>query len=166
MTGERLAVIWQPAAHRTRTREVLGVETFEPAQETRFTEHVATVEPTEPAKVVAAHADETLFGAQVVARELVRKDRIAARHRLPFLLVVLEPVVLVVLVVFVHVGFEHSFKHRDGVEQVPNGPDVRDGGVVVVLLIGPPGVPLVAALTAELTRAKLTHGAHGLEVSP
>jgi hypothetical protein len=169
MTGERLAVIWQLAAHRTRTREALRVETFEPAQEARLAEHVATVEPTETAKVVAAHADEALVAAQVVARELVREDRVTARHRRPFLfvvLVVLESVVLVVLVVGVVGGGMESLEHRDDVEQVPNGPDVRDGGVVIVLFISPPGVPLVAALTAELTRAKLTPGAHGLEVLP
>ena len=169
ITGERVAVVWQLAAHRTRTREALGVETFEPAHKTRFAEHVATVEPTEPAKFVSAHAYEAFVAAQVVARELVREYRVTARHRWPFLivvLVVLETVVLVVLVVLVvGVGME-SLKHRDYVEQVPNGPDVRDGGKMVVIHISPPGVPLVAALAAELTRAKLTPSAHGLEVLP
>ena len=63
-------------------------------------------------------------------------------------------------------GGLESLKHRDDVEQVPNGPDVRDGGVVVVLFVSPPCVPLVTALAAELTRAKLTPGAHGLDELP
>jgi len=161
MTRERVGVVRQFATQRARSRLSNLIAVLVPCQETSFAECVATVQLFKAAIVVATVADAApvfnfFFVVFVVLVEVV-KDRVTARHLGPRSLV---------LVVFVVVVTNARLIHRDDVKEVLNGPQVRVRGLYVVLFIGPPGVPLVVALTSKLARAELAPGTHNVDELP